>query len=155
MAKTLRHLTDQGDAHMVDVSDKVPSRRRAVAEGFVRMTAKTRRSLESGSQKGDALAVARVAAIQAAKRASELIPLCHPVALSHVSIELTPQRGGVKVVAVCETVGPTGVEMEALSAVSGACLTLYDMLKGLERGIEIESIRLVQKSGGRSGDWSR
>ncbi|MEO1171613.1 MAG: cyclic pyranopterin monophosphate synthase MoaC [Myxococcota bacterium] len=155
MAKELTHLNARGDAHMVDVGEKPATRRRAVAEGFVRMKASTRRVLESGSKKGDALAVARIAGVQGAKRTADLIPLCHPIALSHVTVELKPQRGGVKVTATCETVGPTGVEMEALSAVSAACLTLYDMLKAVERGIEIDSIRLLKKSGGRSGSWSR
>lgn len=148
----LTHLDSKGDARMVDIGSKPATRRRAVAEGFVRMKPATRRELERGA-KGDALAVARIAGIQAAKKTAELVPLCHPVALSHVSLELKPQRGGVKIRAVAETVGATGVEMEALCAVSVAGLTLYDMLKAVERGIVIEQVRMVEKSGGRSGRW--
>ncbi|MEO0459582.1 MAG: cyclic pyranopterin monophosphate synthase MoaC [Myxococcota bacterium] len=149
----LTHLDSKGDARMVDIASKPATRRRAVAEGFVRMKPATRRELEHGAAKGDALAVARVAGIQAAKKTAELVPLCHPVALSHVSLELKAQRGGVKIRAVAETVGPTGVEMEALCAVSVAGLTLYDMLKAVERGMVIEQVRLVEKTGGRSGRW--
>ncbi len=119
------------------------------------MKATTRKALAEGGKKGDALAVARIAGIQAAKRTPELIPLCHSVALSHVAVELTPKRGGVAIRATAETVAGTGVEMEALTAASVAALTLYDMLKAIERGMEIESVRLVEKSGGRSGHWRR
>lgn len=155
MSQRLTHLNERGDAHMVDVSEKQPTKRRAVAEGFVRMKAATRKALAEGGKKGDALAVARIAGIQAAKRTPELIPLCHSVALSHVSVELLPKRGGVAIRATAETLAPTGVEMEALTAASVAALTLYDMLKAVERGMEIESVRLVEKSGGRSGTWTR
>lgn len=140
---------------MVDVHHKPATRRRAVAEGFVRMNADTQRALNEGTEKGDALAVSRIAGIQAAKNTWNVIPLCHAVPLSHVSVELQSDSGGVRVRATAETVASTGVEMEALNAVSAACLTLYDMLKALERGIVIDSIRLVQKSGGQSGDWTR
>ncbi|MEO0812484.1 MAG: cyclic pyranopterin monophosphate synthase MoaC [Myxococcota bacterium] len=151
----LTHLNARGEAHMVDVSEKTASKRRAVAQGFVKMKPATRKALAEGAKKGDALAVARIAGIQAAKRTPELIPLCHSVPLSHVSLELTPKRGGVAIQAVAETVAGTGVEMEALTAVSVAALTLYDMLKALEKGMEIEAVRLVEKSGGRSGTWTR
>jgi len=155
MAKRpLTHLNERGEAHMVDVGSKDATHRRAIAEAFVRMSAKTRRLLQEGSEKGDALAVARVAGIQAAKKTSELIPLCHTVALTKVAVQLTPQRGGVRVRAQAETVFQTGVEMEALTAASVAALTLYDMLKSAERGIVIENIRLLEKTGGSSGSWS-
>jgi cyclic pyranopterin phosphate synthase len=139
----MTHLNEGGEARMVDVGAKESTRRVAVAEAFVRMAEGTRAQLADGA-KGDALAVARVAGIQGAKATSSLIPLCHPLALS-----------GVRVLATAQTTGPTGVEMEAMCAASTAALTLYDMLKGVERGIEITSLRLLEKSGGRSGHWVR
>jgi cyclic pyranopterin phosphate synthase len=152
----LSHIDKDGAARMVDVSDKPATARAATAEGFVSMTTETLALLESGdTPKGDVLATARIAAIMAAKRTHELIPLCHPLNLSKVTIDLkinaTPP--GVRVTAEVKTTGPTGVEMEALTAVSVACLTLYDMLKAVERGMRIEGIRVMEKSGGRSGDY--
>lgn len=154
----LTHLDDRGQAHMVDVSEKSASDRRARAEGFVRLKPATLALVARGdSKKGDVLATARIAGIMAAKRTSELIPLCHPLSLSHASVDLalseTPP--GIAVTADVRTTGPTGVEMEALTAVSVACLTIYDMLKAAERGITIERVRLVEKSGGRSGAFVR
>ncbi len=151
---TLTHLNAAGHAHMVDVGDKPATRRRAVAEGRLRMQEATRALIEGNALgKGDALAVARIAGILAAKKTGELIPLCHPLSLSHVEVELTPESSAIRCRATVETTGPTGVEMEALSAVSIALLTLYDMAKAVERGMTIETIRLLEKSGGRSGDW--
>jgi cyclic pyranopterin phosphate synthase len=153
---TLTHLNAAGEAHMVDVGDKPTTRRRAVAEGRIRMRDETRALIEQNALgKGDALAVARVAGILAAKKTGELIPLCHPLALTHVEVELIPEPApsAIRCRATVETSGPTGVEMEALSAVSIALLTLYDMAKAVERGMVIESVRLLEKSGGRSGDW--
>jgi cyclic pyranopterin phosphate synthase len=142
---------------MVDVGAKETTDRTAVAEGRIVMNADTLRLLEAGATpKGDPLVVARIAGIQAAKRTSELIPLCHPLALTHVDVELEPDTGmpGVRVVATAQVHDRTGVEMEALTAVSVALLTLYDMLKAVDRGMRIEGVRLRSKSGGRSGDWS-
>ena len=153
---TLTHLNSAGEAHMVDVSAKAATEREAAAEGFVAMTAATLALATGGTaKKGDVIATARIAGIMAAKRTSELIPLCHPLALSKVTVDLTPQEGpaGIKVTARVKTNGPTGVEMEALTAVSVACLTVYDMLKAAERGIRIEGIRLMEKTGGKSGVW--
>lgn len=142
---------------MVDVSAKQSTLRRAVAEGFVRMQPATLELVMSGQvEKGDALAVARVAGIQGAKRAADLIPLCHPVRLDKVTIELEPQGAeGMRVEACAIAFDRTGVEMEALAAVSAAALTLYDMIKGVDRSASIETIRLLSKEGGRSGTWRR
>ena len=156
MPGTLTHLNSAGEAHMVDVSGKTATEREAVAEGFVAMTAATLALATGGkAKKGDVIATARIAGIMAAKRTSELIPLCHPLVLSKVIVDLTPQAvpAGIKVTARVKTTGPTGVEMEALTAVSIACLTIYDMLKAAERGIRIEGIRLMEKTGGKSGVW--
>lgn len=139
---------------MVDVGHKVATRRVAVAEARLRMEPGTRASLRDGT-KGDAIAVARIAGIQAAKSTSSLIPLCHPLPLSAVSIDLEEYEGGVRIVSRAETTGPTGVEMEALCAASVAALTLYDMLKSVERGMVIEEVALLEKSGGKSGPWTR
>jgi cyclic pyranopterin phosphate synthase len=140
---------------MVDVSDKAPSAREAVAEGFVRMSPQTLLLALSGEgRKGDVRAVAEIAGVMAAKRTSDLIPLCHPLALSKVEVRVEPADGGLAVTARVKTTGPTGVEMEALTAVSVACLTLYDMLKAAEKGMVIETVRLVSKTGGKSGDWT-
>ena len=142
---------------MVEVGEKPATRREAVAEARVRMAPATWERLFSGAvPKGDALAVARVAGIMAAKKTSELIPLCHPLPLTGVEVHFElASPGVVRVEARARCVGPTGVEMEALTAASVAALTLYDMLKSLEKGIEIESVRLVSKTGGKSGDWRR
>ena len=152
----LSHIDKTGAARMVDVSDKATTTRTAIAEGFVVMSARTRDLLEKGdTPKGDVLATARIAGIMAAKRTHELIPLCHPLNLTKVAVHLEPndEPPGVRVVAEVKTAGQTGVEMEALTAVSVACLTLYDMLKAVDRGMRFEGIRLLEKSGGRSGDW--
>ena len=150
--KRLTHLSSRGEARMVDVSDKAPTERIAVAEGFVRMKPATLALVRQGdAKKGDVLGAARLAGIMAAKRTHELIPLCHPLALSKVAVDLEPGRGGVAVRATVKVKGPTGVEMEALTAVSVACLTIYDMVKAAERGMTIEKVRLVEKRGGKSG----
>lgn len=152
----LTHLDESGAARMVDVGAKPATTREATAEGRIAMSAEAARAIAEGSgKKGDALAVARVAGIMAAKRTSELIPLCHPVPLSHVRVELLPDESGVTVRATCACTGPTGVEMEALTAVSVALLTLYDMAKAIDRGMMIGPIALLAKSGGQSGDWVR
>jgi cyclic pyranopterin monophosphate synthase len=140
---------------MVDVSDKAVTAREAVAEGFVRMAPETLALALSGdAKKGDVRATAEIAGIMAAKKTSELIPLCHPLALSKVEVRVAPGEGGLSVTARVRTTGQTGVEMEALTAVSVACLTIYDMLKAAEKGMVIEAVRLTAKSGGASGDWS-
>ena len=150
----LTHLDESGRARMVDVSEKPATAREAVARGQVRMTAETRALAVSGQgRKGDIRAVAEIAGVMAAKRTSELIPLCHPLALSKIEVSVEPADGGLAVTARVKTTGPTGVEMEALTAVTVACLTIYDMLKAVERGMVIEAVRLVEKSGGASGDW--
>jgi cyclic pyranopterin phosphate synthase len=156
MTKKLSHIDEKGEARMVDVSDKAVTSRTAVAEGFVSMLPETLELLKSGNApKGDVLGTARIAGIMAAKRTHELIPLCHPLNISKVIVDLEPtaEPAGVRVTAEVKTTGQTGVEMEALTAVSVACLTLYDMLKAVDRGMSFEGIRLRAKSGGRSGDW--
>ena len=151
----LTHIDETGRAHMVDVSDKAVTAREAVAEGFVRMAPETLALALSGdAKKGDVRATAEIAGIMAAKRTSDLIPLCHPLALSKVEVRVAPGEGGLSVTARVRTTGQTGVEMEALTAVSVACLTVYDMLKAAEKGMVIEAVRLTAKSGGASGDWS-
>ncbi len=152
----LSHVNEAGEAHMVDVSDKPVTARTAIAEGFVAMKPETLALLKRGdAPKGDVLATARIAGIMAAKRTHELIPLCHPVALAKVTVDLETNSGppGIRVVAEVKTTGRTGVEMEALTAVSVTCLTLYDMLKAVDRAMSFERIRLIEKSGGRSGDY--
>ena len=152
----LSHLDEKGAARMVDVSGKDVTERIARAEGFVSMRPDTLALVEKGeAKKGDVLATARIAGIMAAKRTSELIPLCHPLALSKVTVDITPDKKlpGCHVRAMVKVKGPTGVEMEALTAVSVACLTIYDMVKAVERGIQIEGIRLVEKKGGKSGHY--
>ncbi len=150
------HLDEQGRAHMVDVSAKATSARRAVAAGFVALAPATLAALRSGSvAKGDALAVARIAAIQGAKQASTLIPLCHPVRLDQVTVDLRLEADGVHIEVQARALDRTGVEMEALCAVASGALALYDMVKGVDRAAEIRTIRLLEKSGGRSGDWRR
>ena len=151
----LTHIDDQGRARMVDVSDKPSTTREAVASGFVRMSPETLALAVSGSgRKGDVRAVAELAGVMAAKKTSDLIPLCHPLALSKVEVSVEPTDGGLAVTARVKTTGPTGVEMEALTAASIACLTIYDMLKAAEKGMVIEAVRLLEKTGGKSGDWS-
>ena len=141
---------------MVDVGDKPSTRRRAVARGRISMAETTSAAiLNNGLPKGDVLAVARIAGIQAAKKTSELIPLCHPLMLSSVSVDLTVGTGSVEIVASVETTGPTGVEMEALTACTVAALTLYDMCKAVDKEMEIGQVALWEKSGGRSGDYQR
>jgi len=154
----LTHLNKKGEARMVDVSAKAVTHRVAVAEGRIRMKAATLRRVQTaGHKKGDVLAVARVAGIMAAKQTSELIPLCHPLSLTRVEIELTPEKkkNAVHCRASVETDGKTGVEMEALLAVEIALLTIYDMCKAVDRGMTINGVRLLEKSGGRSGIWRR
>ena len=154
----LTHLDEAGHARMVDVGAKAATERRAVARAIVRVSAETARAVAAGdAPKGDVLGVARIAGIQAAKRTSELIPLCHPLALSFVGVsgEIDVEAGEIALVAEARTTGPTGVEMEALTAASVAALTVYDMVKGIQRGAEIGSVVLLEKSGGRSGTWRR
>src|SRR5947209_1603769 len=154
MARTLTHIRRRGEARMVDVSAKAATERVAMAEGRVLMTRKTLDLVLKGdAKKGDVLGAARIAGIMAAKRTHELIPLCHPLALTKVEVEIAPDEKlmGLIVRATCKLKGQTGVEMEALTAVSVACLTIYDMVKAVERGMRIEGIRLVEKRGGKSG----
>src|SRR2546430_3303027 len=155
MAKRLTHVDEKGATRMVDVADKIATVREATAECIVRMSPETAKAVREGTPKGDALQVARVAGIMAAKRTSELIPLCHPLPLSSVGVDFEYVAGGVRIVTTARVVGPTGVEMEALTAAAVAGLTLIDMTKGVERGVYIESVRLLQKSDGRSGTWKR
>src|SRR5215471_6883377 len=150
----LTHIGASGEARMVDVSDKPATERLAVAEGRVLMSETTLGLIVSGNaKKGDVLGTARIAGIMAAKRTSELIPLCHPLALSKVTVDIEPDASlpGCLVRAAVTVTGPTGVEMEALTAVSVACLTIYDMIKAVERGVRIEGVHLVEKKGGKSG----
>jgi cyclic pyranopterin phosphate synthase len=152
MAARLTHLRRGGEAHMVDVSAKDVTERVAIARGNVVMTKATRQIVLKGdAKKGDVLGAARIAGIMAAKRTHELIPLCHPLALSAIEVDITPDARGFTVEATVKVAGKTGVEMEALTAVSVACLTIYDMVKSAERGMRIEGIALVEKRGGKSG----
>jgi cyclic pyranopterin phosphate synthase len=154
----LTHLSPTGEAHMVDVSAKDATQRVAVAEGRVVMLPETLALIIAGdAKKGDVLGTARIAGIMAAKRTHELIPLCHPLALNQVTVDLTPDEAlpGIRVKASARVTGKTGVEMEALTAVSVACLTIYDMCKAVDRFMRIDGIGMTQKSGGKSGDWSR
>ena len=154
----LTHFDARGAAQMVDVSDKPATARRAVARGWVAMAPETLALVTAGTAaKGDVLGVARLAGIMAAKRTADLIPLCHPLALTRVAVELVPdpEASRVAIEATVATTGPTGVEMEALTAVSVAALTLYDMAKAMDRGMRIEGIELVEKTGGKSGDYRR
>lgn len=152
----LTHLDDEGKARMVDVTDKPVTVRRAVAESFITLSPSTRSLLTGGRlPKGNAMETARLAGIMAAKRTPELIPLCHPLLLSHVDVEATARGKGVRFLATVSTAGSTGVEMEALTAASVAALTLYDMVKAVEKGATIERIRLLEKSGGKSGPYRR
>ncbi|HXA38412.1 MAG TPA: cyclic pyranopterin monophosphate synthase MoaC [Phenylobacterium sp.] len=151
----LSHIGADGRARMVDVSDKASTAREAVAQGFLRMSPATLALAVSGEgAKGDVRAVAEIAGVMAAKQTSSLIPMCHPLALSKVEVRVEPADGGLAVTARAKTTGPTGVEMEALTAVAVACLTLYDMLKAAQKDMVIEAVRLVSKTGGKSGDWT-
>jgi cyclic pyranopterin phosphate synthase len=152
----LTHLDASGHARMVDVGDKPATDRRAVARAVVRMAPETARAVRDGdAPKGDVLGTARIAGIMAAKRTHELIPLCHPLPLSSVAVDADVGDGEVVLTAEARTTGPTGVEMEALTAACVAALTVYDMVKGIERGVEIASVVLLEKTGGKSGDWQR
>ena len=154
----LTHLDKTGAASMVDVGAKPATERVAIAEGAVKMAKATLAAIRSGSaKKGDVIATARIAGIMAAKKTSELIPLCHPLALSSITIEIAPDAKlpGLRVRATAKVTGQTGVEMEALTAVAVACLTIYDMAKAIDRGMEIGAVRLVEKRGGKSGVWTR
>lgn len=165
--KKLTHINAQGEAHMVDVSPKDETKRIARAEGYIFMKPETLTLIESGeAKKGDVLGCARIAGIMAAKKTSDLIPLCHPLMLTKVEITCAPfdsnqapgsfeGRCGIRVEATCSLVGKTGVEMEALTAASVACLTVYDMCKAVDRGMEIGPVRLLHKEGGKSGTWDR
>lgn len=155
-AARLTHQADDGRARMVDVGDKAESQRVAVAEGVLRMAQSTFDALRDGrTRKGDPLVVAQIAGIQAAKRTADLIPLCHPLSLTQVDVEveMDPSLPGVRASATTRVRGTTGVEMEALTAVSVALLTAYDMLKAIDRGMSIEGVRVIRKEGGRSGSW--
>lgn len=152
----LTHLNDKGEARMVDVSEKSVTERTAIAEGFVSMAAETLALVEKGeAKKGDVLATARIAGIMAAKKTHELIPLCHPLAITKASVDFTPSHTppGIHVTAEVKVSGQTGVEMEALTAVSVACLTIYDMLKAADKAMSFSNIRLIEKTGGRSGTY--
>ncbi|MBK8182149.1 MAG: cyclic pyranopterin monophosphate synthase MoaC [Candidatus Competibacteraceae bacterium] len=154
----LSHFNAAGEAHMVDVGDKDITRRMAVAEGWINMRPATLQRIVAGAHaKGDVLGVARIAGIMAAKRTAELIPLCHPLALTRIAVELEPatDKPAVRCQATVETRGRTGVEMEALTAVQIALLTVYDMCKAIDRGMSVTDIRLLEKTGGKSGDWRR
>lgn len=156
MSDQLSHLNAKGEAHMVDVGNKATTQRSATAESFVTMAAATLELIQNGGhKKGDVFAVARIAGIQAAKKCSDLIPLCHPLMLSKIAVQLEaqPELSRVRIEATCGLAGQTGVEMEALTAVSVAALTLYDMCKAVDKTMSIGPTRLLNKSGGRSGDW--
>jgi len=154
-SKRLTHLDDKGAARMVDVADKAATAREAIAECTVRMAPETIAAIRAGTAKGDALQVARVAGIMAAKRTPDLIPLCHPLPISSVTVDFDFVEGGVRVTTRVRVTAQTGVEMEALTAASVAGLTLIDMVKAVEKGVYIENVRLLEKSGGRSGTWKR
>lgn len=152
----LTHLNEKGEAHIVDIGDKAATKRRAVARARLEAKPETVAAIMGGGlDKGDALAVARVAGIMAAKKTSELIPLCHPIPLTKVSVDVAEVAGAIEIVAAAETTGQTGVEMEALTAASVAALTLYDMAKGIDRGMRIATVELVEKTGGKSGTYRR
>lgn len=152
--KKLSHFDSVGSPRMVDVSDKPLTRRVARAHAFVKITPKVLRKLPE-NPKGNPLEIARIAGITAAKRTSDLIPLCHPLTLSHVDVEVTVEKKGVRIVTSATTTGPTGVEMEALTAAAVASLTVYDMTKALDKSIEIQDLYLLEKTGGKSGDFRR
>ena len=153
---TLTHIGADGQAHMVDVGAKAETERTAIAEGFVSMRAETLRMIVEGdAKKGDVLGAARIAGIMAAKKTHELIPLCHPLLLTKISVDIEPDEAlpGLRVTALARVTGKTGVEMEALTAASVACLTIYDMAKAVDRAMVISGVRLIEKSGGKSGDY--
>ncbi|MDT0603453.1 cyclic pyranopterin monophosphate synthase MoaC [Thalassotalea castellviae] len=152
----LSHVNSKGEANMVDVTEKAMTSRTATAVGFIKMTAETLALIQQGdNKKGDVFAVARIAGIQAAKKCSDLIPLCHPLMLTkvHVDFEINSQKNEIKVTSLCRLTGQTGVEMEALTAVSVACLTLFDMCKAADPSMEIFGIKVLTKEGGKSGNW--
>jgi cyclic pyranopterin phosphate synthase len=154
--RPLTHFDEAGRARMVDVGDKPETRRVAIAEGYVQMRPETLRTIVEGrAAKGDVLGVAQVAAIMGAKKTHELVPMCHPLGLTAINVALAPdaERSAVRIEARVETRGQTGVEMEALTAISVAALTVYDMVKAIDRGMTIDGVRLLHKSGGASGDW--
>ncbi len=154
MKKKLSHFDESGSPRMVDISTKLPTRRTARAHAFVRMRPQVLAQLPE-NPKGNPLEIARVAGISAAKKTAELIPLCHPLMLSHVDVQVSVEAEGIRIVSSVSTTGPTGVEMEALTAASVAALTVYDMTKALDKGIEIHDLYLLEKSGGKSGDYRR
>lgn len=152
----LTHLNQSGEAHMVDVGDKEVTTREATAVGYVKMLPETLEMIiEGNAKKGDVISTARIAGIMAAKKTSELIPLCHPIGLNKVSIDIEPDTSlpGLRITAMARVSGKTGVEMEALTACSVTCLTIYDMAKAVDRGMEISGITLLEKKGGKSGHW--
>lgn len=152
----LTHLNEQGQAHMVDIADKAHSKRVAIASGQIYMLEDTLNVIMNGdAKKGDVLGIARIAAIQASKRTADLIPLCHPIPLTRVTIDFTIQQESLSILctATCETIGQTGVEMEALTAVTVGLLTIYDMCKAIDRGMRITAIQVQEKMGGKSGHW--
>lgn len=154
----LTHFNQAGEAHMVDIADKPSSARRAIAAGRIVMQAETLELIQQGGhKKGDVLGVARIAGIMATKRTSDLVPMCHPLALTHVAVEFEadPDASAVECIVTAETTGQTGVEMEALTGVQVALLTIYDMCKSVDRGMVISDVRLLEKSGGKSGHWKR
>jgi cyclic pyranopterin phosphate synthase len=158
MTDELTHFNARGQAHMVDVGDKAETHRVAIASGLIRMQPATLRLiLEGGHKKGDVLGIARIAGIMAAKKTAELIPLCHPLPLTHLSVDFAPDEAAslIRAEARAETRGQTGVEMEALCAVQTALLTIYDMCKAVDRGMQIDQVQLEHKSGGKSGEWNR
>ncbi len=158
MSDELTHFDTRGQAHMVDVGDKTATHRVAIASGLIRMQPATLRLiLAGGHKKGDVLGIARIAGIMAAKKTADLIPLCHPLPLTHLSVEFHADEGAslIRAEARAETRGQTGVEMEALCAVQTALLTVYDMCKAVDRGMQIDQVRLEHKSGGKSGEWNR
>jgi cyclic pyranopterin phosphate synthase len=153
---TLTHLNEKGEAHIVDIGEKAATRRRAVARARLEAQPQTIAAIMGGElKKGDALAVARIAGIMAAKKTSDLIPLCHPIALTSVAVDIAEVDGAIEIMAAAETTGQTGVEMEALTAAAVAALTLYDMAKGIDRGMRIAAVELVEKTGGKSGTYRR
>ena len=155
---TFTHFDETGAAHMVDVGQKAVTQRVAVAEGLILMQPQTLAMIMAGTHaKGDVLGIARIAGIMASKKTAELIPLCHPLALSHVNLQLEPEppHNRVRVTATVKTAGQTGVEMEALTAVQIALLTVYDMCKGVDKAMTMQGIQLLKKTGGKSGDWQR
>lgn len=158
MTDSLTHLNEKGEANMVDVTEKAVTQRLATAEGFIAMSAETLAMITQGKhKKGDVFAVARIAGIQAAKKCSDLIPLCHPLMLTKVQVDFEPniETNQVRVTAMCKLAGQTGVEMEALTAVSVACLTLFDMCKAVDPEMVISGIKVLTKSGGKTGEWER